>query len=344
MVVEDGDFDRSAVFLGRGQLLNVHLDGAVARNVDNRFPGKGQLRADGCRQTEAHGAETAGADEVTRMLEVVELGRPHLVLAHFGGDDGLAFGQLLQLFDDVLGLDDLVLIRIGKGMRRLPVGDLPPPRGQLLLHGVFPAIALAVEPAVYGGEGQGTVGHDGDVDRHVLADRAGIQIDVHDSGLRRKGVQPAGDPVVEAGAHGNEQIAFGDRHVGGIAAVHAEHAQGELVGAGEAAQAHEGHGHGDPQPVGQSGQFGAGAGEHDAAAHIEHRSSGLEEGLAEPVDLPWVRDGMGLVGRHFDGGFFRVLDVVGCDDVLGQIDQHRARASGGGNVEGLPESGHEIGC
>jgi hypothetical protein len=32
----------------------------------------------------------------------VELGGPHLVLTHVGGDDGFAFGELVELVDDLL--------------------------------------------------------------------------------------------------------------------------------------------------------------------------------------------------------------------------------------------------
>ena len=41
------------------------------------------------RQAEAHRAEAAAGDPVPRLVEVEVLGRPHLMLADAGGDDGV---------------------------------------------------------------------------------------------------------------------------------------------------------------------------------------------------------------------------------------------------------------
>ena len=42
------------------------------------------------------------------FLEVVTLRRPHLVLAHTGGDDRVALRHLVKLFDDILWLDGIL--------------------------------------------------------------------------------------------------------------------------------------------------------------------------------------------------------------------------------------------
>ncbi len=49
----------------------------------------GRLRSDGAGQAEAHRAQAAGGEPVARRVEVEVLGRPHLMLADAGGDDGL---------------------------------------------------------------------------------------------------------------------------------------------------------------------------------------------------------------------------------------------------------------
>ena len=46
----------------------------------------GDLHADRGRQAIAHGAEAAGGHPAVRLLELEELGGPHLVLADLGGD------------------------------------------------------------------------------------------------------------------------------------------------------------------------------------------------------------------------------------------------------------------
>ena len=68
------------------------------------------------------------------------------------------------------------------------------------------------------------VAHDRHVRRAVLADLGGIDIDVDDFGVRREGGEAAGDAVVEAHAEGDQQVGIGHRHIGGVAAVHAGHA------------------------------------------------------------------------------------------------------------------------
>ena len=71
-----------------------------------------ELDADRRRQAVAHGAETAGRHPAVRLLEPVELRRPHLVLAHLRGDVGVAvLGELVKASDGVLRLDELVRFR-----------------------------------------------------------------------------------------------------------------------------------------------------------------------------------------------------------------------------------------
>ena len=64
-----------------------------------------ELRADGGRQAETHGAHAARGEPQARMAEVAVLRGPHLVLADAGGDDGLALRDAVDLFDDVVRLD-----------------------------------------------------------------------------------------------------------------------------------------------------------------------------------------------------------------------------------------------
>ena len=83
------------------------------------------------------------------------------------------------------------------------------------------------------------IAHDRDIGIAVLADFGGIDVHVDDAGVAGEGVEGAGDAVVEAGAERDQQIAFRHRHVGGIAAVHAGHADVVRVAGGESAQCHQ---------------------------------------------------------------------------------------------------------
>ena len=88
-VVDDGDVDGELLLHDGGELGGGHLEAAVAGDDPDVFLGAGELRADGCGEREAHGAEAAGGDERARGFVLEVLGLPHLVLAYVGDDDGL---------------------------------------------------------------------------------------------------------------------------------------------------------------------------------------------------------------------------------------------------------------
>src|ERR1039458_2655753 len=112
----------------RGELRNGHLESAVTDNRENQLVGPRELRADGCRQAEAHGAKPARVEPQPRLIEADKLRGPHLMLAHVGTDNGLASGKPVDLAHYMLGFD------FGGGnlgherMLRLPVANLSPDR------------------------------------------------------------------------------------------------------------------------------------------------------------------------------------------------------------------------
>ena len=109
--------------------------------------------------------------------------------------------------------------------------------------------------------------------------------------VRRERVEVAGDPVVEAGAQADDQVAAlqaGDR---GDGAVHAGHAEVLRVAVGEGAAGHQ---RGDDRHAGQLGehpQLLGGAGADHAAADVQHRAAGLEDQPGRLADLLGVRPG-----------------------------------------------------
>ena len=89
----------------------------------------------------AHGAEAARGDEVAGLHEVVILRGPHLVLPYFGGDDGVAFSDFVNLLADVLRHEFAIRVLLVRQREiPLPLGDLRQPGGVrriliLALHG-----------------------------------------------------------------------------------------------------------------------------------------------------------------------------------------------------------------
>ena len=151
------------------------------------------------------------------------------------------------------------------------------------------------------------------------------------------------DAVVEAGAYGDQHVGLVHRHVGLVGAMHAQHAQEARVRHGEGAQAHEGAGDGVAEEVDQFPQGLGGLAEDDAAAGVDHRALGLEQDVHRLADLARVALGRRVVGAELD--LLRVmvgnLDV-GVGDVLGDVHQHRAGATGGGDVEGLADGQGQV--
>ena len=73
----------------------------------------------------------------------------------------------------------------------------------------------------------------------VLADLGRVDVDVDDLGVRRERGELAGDAVVEPRAERDQQVGLLHRRHGRVVAVHAGHAEAELVRVGERAARHQ---------------------------------------------------------------------------------------------------------
>ena len=88
----------------------------------------GDLHAHGRWQAVTHGAEPAGSHPVIGLLELQELRRPHLMLAHFGGDVVVAIlDVMIEPLERVLRLDRLLALLVGEAIAGAPLVDLGPP-------------------------------------------------------------------------------------------------------------------------------------------------------------------------------------------------------------------------
>src|SRR5262249_16180341 len=133
-VVDDHRLHGQPLLEAGGELLAVHGERAVAIDVDHELARIARLHSHGRGQAIAHGAETTSGAPHARVLEAVVLGRPHLVLPHPGDHEGLAVGEVGDLLDHVLRLDDLVGPLVAKGLIALPTRDLLGPLSPRLPH------------------------------------------------------------------------------------------------------------------------------------------------------------------------------------------------------------------
>ena len=207
----------------------------------------GGLGADGRGQAEAHRAQPAAGNPPPRLAELVVLGRPHLMLAHAGGDDRVAvLGQPAQLADGVLRQDAVEVVVVVERLVALPHGHLAPPLGRR-------------RPAGPPGSSSRRKYF-----RSLTIGRSAFLILLISEGSMSTWTifaRPANSetlPVTRSSKRtprASSRSAVVHGVVGVDAAVHAQHVQRERIVAGEAAQALQGGGHGDARLAGQRGQF-----------------------------------------------------------------------------------------
>src|SRR6185437_13432125 len=139
-VVEDDDLDGQIVGGDRLELADVHADARIAIDIYDEPLGVGDLRADRGRQTKAHGSHAAGGEPAPRVAEVAILSGPHLVLSDAGADDGFAAGVPVDLFDDVVRLNELARAVVVHRVHALQLGELRLPHAVVGLEFLAAAI------------------------------------------------------------------------------------------------------------------------------------------------------------------------------------------------------------
>ena len=142
------------------------------------------------------------------------------MLAHLGGDYGVASRNLIDFFDNVLRLYQIASLTVGKRVFFLPLGYLIKPwstssaRSWIWLF--FCKLYQLLERIL-------AVADDGNVDVDVFADTGRINVDVDDLGIRGKGADLSGYTIVKAHPDRKDNVRMGYSHVSLIGAVHPEH-------------------------------------------------------------------------------------------------------------------------
>ena len=159
------------------------------------------LRANRSAQAEAHGAKAAGGEQLTRIIEVEVLNRPHLMLTHVGRDDGILRRELGEGEKHLAGGEvvvRLVVLRLcfeGENVL-LPV---------VVLH-AWHALQQQFQYAP-------RIADDVVVGLHVLVDFAAVNVNLDDFRVLGEGGGFERHTVGEAAADGNQQVACIHRHV-----------------------------------------------------------------------------------------------------------------------------------
>mmetsp|Transcript_21101 Transcript_21101/g.51973 ORF Transcript_21101/g.51973 Transcript_21101/m.51973 type:complete len:352 (-) Transcript_21101:159-1214(-) len=161
--------------------------------------------------------------------------------------------------------------------------------------------------------------------------------------LGRKVGHAARDAVVEARAQGEDEVGLLHGVVGAGRTVHAEHVQRERVELVKGAEALESCGHRDLRLDGELAHLVARPGANDARARVDEGPLRLGDELRGALDR-LVRahgDAVYGLGVHVGLGVWLHLECAG-SYVLGQINEHGARAAGHGDLEGLVDAARKL--
>ena len=101
-VIEKHHRDGQLLAHHRAQLIQIHAEASLRGEEQSPLSSAGDAAADGRAQAVAHGAETSGGQKLSRLLKVVELHRPHLVLAYIRSHHRIIGHGLSHRLDDIL--------------------------------------------------------------------------------------------------------------------------------------------------------------------------------------------------------------------------------------------------
>ena len=292
-----------------------HLESAVAGYEKDGLFRFRQLRAHSGRQTESHGTEAAGGDELVGVLDFEMLRGEHLVLSDIGGTEIVfPFEQWIQcLNEEGSGILSVVFVH------RRPGEDLIPPCGNVMRRG---ASFEHIDDGAH-------VTCDMNAAIYVFMEFSGVDIDMDDGLALAVRHAVARFSVIETAAQCKNDIRFGKRAVCTFMSVKTGHAKVLLAVGADAAEPHEGARAGEIQFLREMHGFILGTGNGDAAAHEHDRAFGFAEGIDGKINTHGIggfrREGRELFSLVLDHGFLHIIRY---------IDQYRPRTSASGDLEG----------
>ena len=254
------------------------------------------------------------------------------MLPHIGDDYAVALvGQMPELADDEGGHQflDFLFQHVAEVRVAPPLSNLAQPGG----------VFIGFHQRKQSAKRQQCVTDERDISCHVLSHFSGIQVNVNYLGFGGEGAEDAGEPVVQASANHDQDIALHHGIVGVDFAVHAAHTDGQGVGLGNSTNAQQG---GDDRYVGllcQLAQFSLRLGNQDALTSHYHRLFRVVDEISGPINCIGVGSGENrVVARKVQLCAVWNLEFdLGLLHVLADVHQDRAGTAGVGDVEGLPE-------
>ena len=299
------------------------MEGAVARHEHGALSAA-RARADGGAQPEAHRAQPAAGDKGARLFKGIILRRPHLVLPHVRGDARVRIGVRGERGEDLIGGERLVDVRrvvlfVGGGLFQ------PFLSVRLFQHG-----QQRFEYLVH-------VRHHRKVGGHVFVDLRGVDVELDHRLSLAEFDAVARDAVGKAHPAGDDGVRAAEGFGGGVAAVHADHAEELPVRGGVSAQPHQRGADGRLYLLCKGEQVFRRVRADAPAAREDDGALCLCERFRRGGErLPLYRPGR--IGCGFRLFKFAKLGL----NVFGDVDEHGALSARARDIEGFAHGGGEV--
>ena len=205
--------------------------------MDHGAAREGNLCADRGAVAEAHRAEAARGQELTRMSAAVVLRAPELMLTDVGRHDHIVTADFLQLLKNILRLNHRIAVFVVKAVFFTPAVDSVLPRGKLFRIGT---LVGGFEQIEHVGDDFFHVADNRDIDFHAFGYRGRIDINMNNLAARLCKVgRQADNAVVESGTDCDQNVAVLHRHVSFVGSVHAHHAEELFIVGWHGTQPHQ---------------------------------------------------------------------------------------------------------
>ena len=191
MVIYNELNEREFFSRDRRELIHIHAEATVARDIHDHAVRLRSLRADGRTEAEAHGAETAAREIGSRAVVRIVLRRPHLVLADLGHNDRIVRREPIQLPNHARPREPLADLQRETLLPRLNLRD--PVR-----------VPLCRQFLCQTSEQGRRVADQGSRDMNVLIDLSLVNVNLQDFRLCRKLLRASRDTVGKARADHHE--------------------------------------------------------------------------------------------------------------------------------------------
>ena len=228
VVIEQNHFHRRFLLHNSSQLLQIHLQTAVAHKYAYRTVGNGKRRSYGSRKSKSHrsqpprcnDAAIAGIPEITR--------RHHLVLPHIGNQNrfiasGIAHGT--YHFSHIERPSGRIHFRF-YDLRSFFFGIRSKRIDPLLVFCRYKQICYRTERFL-------TISKNRNIGFHVFVYFGRIYIKMYDFGLFGIRTEIAGYPVVKTHTYGDQDITFVGLHIRSQITVHTEHTHIQIMFRGQ---------------------------------------------------------------------------------------------------------------